>query len=45
MATFWEISAPSVNHKFHLSVLFVVLVVSHLIFEGGFLVLIAPGHS
>ena len=46
MATFWERAAYSVNHMFSLLCLFVVLVVSHLGFEDGNLVLTAPvlGH-
>ena len=46
MANFWERAAHSVNHMFSLLYLFVVLVVSHLGFEGGNLNLIAPfpGH-
>ena len=47
MATFWERAAHSVNHVVSLLCLFVVLVVSHLRFEGGNLVLLfvtVPGH-
>ena len=42
MAIFSERTAHSVNHMFSLLCLFVVLVVSHLGFKGGNLVLIAP---
>ena len=45
MATFWERAAHSVNHIFSLFCVFVVLVVSHLGFEGGDLVLIVPAHG
>ena len=46
MATFWEIAAHSVKHMFSLLCPFVVLVVSHLGFNDGNSVLIAPvpGH-
>ena len=46
MLTFWKRAAHSVTHMFSLLCLFVVLVVSHLGFEGGNLVLISPvpGH-
>ena len=42
MTTFWEIAAHSVSHLFSLYlVLFVILVISHLGFEGGICHLIA----
>ena len=46
MATFWLRAAHLVNHMSSLLYLFVGLVVSHLDFEGGNLVLIAQvlGH-
>ena len=46
VATFWERAAHSVKHMFSLLYLFVALVVSHLGYEDGNLVLIAavPGH-
>ena len=48
MTTFWERAAHSVYHIHVLFVflLIVILVISHLSFEGGTLVLIAsvPGH-
>ena len=42
MATFWERAAHSANRMFYLLCPCVVLVVSHLGFKGGDLVLIAP---
>ena len=46
MATFWERATHSVNRVFSLYWLFVILVISHLSFDGKTLVLIAtaPGH-
>ena len=46
MATCWERAAHSVNHMFSLLCQFVGLVVSHLYFKGGNLILIGPvpGH-
>ena len=46
MITFWERAAHSVNRLFSLQYVFVTLVVSHLDFEDGTVVLITPfsGH-
>ena len=46
MATFWERAAHSVYRMFSLYFDIVILVISHFVFEGGTLVLIAtvPGH-
>ena len=45
MTTFWERAAQSDNDMFSLLCLFVALVVSHLGFEDGNFVLIAPVHG
>ena len=42
MVTFWKIASHSVYHMLSLLYLYVVFVGSHLGFEGGNLVLIAP---